>query len=76
MDFSEYDPIDVLALCGVAGAFSFFGCWGESTTANTPGVLQNWRASWVPRSLGSMSLSAYSGHRDRSFRFVVTGCAA
>ncbi len=29
MDFSEYDPIDVLALCGVAGAFFLFWFLGR-----------------------------------------------
>ena len=35
-DFSEYDPIDVLALCGVAGAFFLFWLLGQIDNGKHP----------------------------------------
>jgi hypothetical protein len=36
MDFSEYDPIDVLALCGVAAAFFLFWALGRIDNSKHP----------------------------------------
>jgi hypothetical protein len=36
MDFSEYDPVDVLALCGVAAAFFLFWALGRIDNSKHP----------------------------------------